>query len=441
MCSKNTLHTLLFLSATVLSSCITIPNQFKSVAPGYWRAVLRLDSRDQPLKTNSARLDADPETHFEEVSGGELPFVFEVKYDSPEKFHIEIINGSERMRIDDIQTGRDRKTARDTIRINFTEYETSISAAYEGNVMEGFWVKGGKKIPFVAKQGQDYRFSTLRKKPEADLSGKWETTFGIEKENKTEQEKAIGEFEQKENRIIGTFMTETGDYRFLEGEVQANKVYLSAFDGSHAFLFEGKILDKDRLIGSFRSGATHYTQWEATRNEAFKLRDEYGITTVKPGQETLNFNFTNPEGKNISLDNPEYIGKVKVLQVSGTWCPNCRDESVFLSEYQKNNPELAVIGLFFEKHKEKEAANAQLTKYKTKMKIPYETVVVGLAGKNEAAAALPMLDNFSAFPTTIFVDKKNKIRRVHTGFNGPATSQYEAFAKEFDSFIRKLQAE
>jgi thiol-disulfide isomerase/thioredoxin len=155
----------------------------------------------------------------------------------------------------------------------------------------------------------------------------------------------------------------------------------------------------------------------------------------------LNFQFTNPEGKTISLDNPEYKGKVKVLQVSGTWCPNCRDESVFLTEYQKQNPELAIIGLFFEKHPEKEVANAQLSRYKAKMKIPYETVVAGLAGRNEAAAALPMLDNFSAFPTTIFVDKNNKIRRVHTGFNGPATSQYAAFTQEFDGFIKKLQAE
>ena len=441
MFNRTTLQTLLIISATALSSCITIPNKFTAVAPGYWRAVLKLENKDQPLKTNSARLDADPEARFEEVSGGELPFVFEVIYDTPEKFHLEIINGNERMRIDDIQIGRDRKTARDTIRINFTEYETWISAAYEGNVMEGFWNKAGKKIPFVAKQGQNFRFSTLRKKPDADLTGKWETTFGIEKENVAEQEKAIGEFEQKDNHIIGTFRTETGDYRFLEGEVQANKLYLSAFDGSHAFLFEGKILAGNKLIGAFRSGLTTYTQWEARKNDSFKLRDEYSITTVKSGQETLNFNFTNPEGKTISLENPEYNGKVKVLQVSGTWCPNCRDESVFLTEYQKNNPDLAIIGLFFEKHREKEVANAQLSRYKAKMKIPYETMVVGLAGKNEAAAALPMLENFSAFPTTIFVDKKNKIRRVHTGFNGPATSQYKAFTEEFDQFIKKLQAE
>ncbi len=432
---------LLAICAIFCSACIQMPNKYSSVAPGYWRAVLQLDPKNQPLKTHSAKLDADPNTKFEEVSGGELPFVFQVIYDTPDKFHIEIINAEEHFRVDDIQLGHDRKTGRDTIRINFTEFETYITGAYQGNVMEGLWVKGANKIPFVARQGQNHRFSTLAKTPTADISGKWETTFGIDKEKVEEQEKAIGEFVQKGNRLSGTFLTETGDYRFLEGEVQANKFYLSCFDGSHAFLFEGKIIDNQSLIGFFRSGLTGYEQWEAKRNDAFKLRDEYALTQVKAGQEAININFMNPNGKNISFQNPEFQGKVKVLQVSGTWCPNCRDESVFLTEYCKTNPDLAVVGLFFEKHKEKDAANAQLRRYKEKMRIPYETLVVGYADKNEASAALPMLDKIMAFPTTIFIDKNNKIRRVHTGFTGPATSQYAAFKTEFDTFVKQLQAE
>lgn len=438
----NKIALLIILGFCILqSACIQISNQYSTVAPGYWRAVLKLDPNIQPLKTNSARLNGDPNTKFEEVSGGEIPFIFELVYDDQTKFHVDIINGEERFRVDDIKVGRDRKTGRDTIRMNFTEFETYITAAYEGGVMEGFWVKGGTKIPFVAKFGQNYRFSTLAKTPTADISGKWEATFGIEKEKVEDMEKAIGEFQQKNNKLTGTFLTETGDYRFLEGEVQGNKFYLSCFDGSHAFLFEGKIIDNQNLIGSFRSGMTHYEQWDAKRNPDFKLRDEYSLTQVKAGQERININFTNPQGKTISLDNPEYQGKVKVLQVSGTWCPNCRDESFFLTEYTKSNPDLKVIGMFFEKHKEKDAANAQLLRYKQKMGIPYEAAVVGYADKNEAAAALPMLDKIMAFPTTIFIDKNNKIRKVHTGFTGPATSQYPQFKKDFDDFVRQLQAE
>lgn len=421
----------------VTASCVQFSNTYSKIAPGYWRGVLQLDPKNQPLKTKSTELDADPNAPFEEVAGGELPFTFEVVYDNPDKFHIDVINGSERIRVDDIITGRDRRTGRDTIRFNFTEFDTYFTGAYEGGVIEGRWVKGGKQIPLVAKQGQNYRFSTLQKTPKADISGKWEATFGIESDST--QEKAIAEFEQKGNKLTGTFLTETGDYRFLEGEVQANKFYLSCFDGSHAFLFEGKIQEDNTLIGAFRSGTSFRTQWEAKRNENFKLRDEYTLTQVKKGQESITLNLMNPDGQSVSLNDPAYQGKVKILQVSGTWCPNCRDESVFLTEYCKSNPDLKVIGLFFEKHKEKAAANEQLKKYKAKMNIPYETVVAGYADKNEAAAFLPQLDKIMAFPTTIFIDKNNKIRRVHTGFTGPATSQYATFKKEFDTFVRELQ--
>jgi hypothetical protein len=223
-----------------VTSCIQFSNQYTKLAPGIWRGVLQLDPRSQPLKLNSARLDADPNATFEEVSGGELPFLFEVVYDSKDQFHLEIINGTERIKVDDIVTGRNRRTGRDTIRITFTEFNTYITGAYEGGVMEGRWVKGDKQIPFVAKFGQNYRFTTLAKTPAADISGKWETTFGVELEDVEKQEKAIGEFQQKGNKLLGTFLTETGDYRFLDGEVQANKFYMSCFDGTHAFYLKEK---------------------------------------------------------------------------------------------------------------------------------------------------------------------------------------------------------
>ena len=73
------------------------------------------------------------------------------------------------------------------------------------------------------------------------------------------------------NKLTGTFRTDTGDYRFLEGSVQANKMYLSVFDGSHAFLFEAKLMEDSALIGSFRSGNHYKTLWEAERDATFRI--------------------------------------------------------------------------------------------------------------------------------------------------------------------------
>ena len=425
----------------LFSSCLQFNNQYTGFPPGIWRGVLKLEQKDQPLKTRSAHLDADPNLKFEEVTQGELPFIFEVIYDTKDKFHLEIINANERIRLDDIRMGRDRRTGRDTFRIMFPEYQNYLVGAIEGGVIQGKWVvpsKADYSIPFSAKFGQSYRFTTLQKAPTADISGNWETTFGVDAEAK-DQEKAIGQFKQSGNQLTGTFATETGDYRYLQGEVQANKFYLSCFDGAHAFLFEGKIVNDNALIGAFQSGKNAKSIWEAKRNENFKLREADKITQIKNTEAKISFQ--NPDGKVISLQNPEYQGKVKILQIMGTWCPNCKDETRFLSEYTKNNPNVAVIGLAFERNKEKEKANAILKNYKNAMQAPYEFVVAGSADKDEAGRVLPFLDKIAAFPTTVYIDKHNKIRKIYTGFYGPATNEFGAFKTEFETFVKGLENE
>jgi thiol-disulfide isomerase/thioredoxin len=442
---KKNIAKIIFLGmiAVTFSACLKFQNPYSVLPPGVWRGVLKLEQREIPLKTHSAKLNADPKAKFEEVTKGELPFNFEVVYDSQEKFHIDLINAGERIRLDDISIGRNKRTARDTIRINFPEYQSYITAEFVGGVMQGFFkipAKGDYSIPFEARYGQSHRFSTLNKTPVLDMTGNWETTFGVEGAE-ADQEKAIGQFKQEGNKLTGTFATETGDYRFLEGEILANKMYLSCFDGAHAFLFEGKILEDKTIFGTFQSGKSSKTTWEAKKNDTYKLRDAEKLVQTKTGVSEANINFTNPEGKVISLQNAEYQGKVKILQIMGTWCPNCKDETKFLSEFSKNNPNVAVIGLAFERHKEKSKADLAISNYKKVMKAPYEFAVAGYADKKEASEVLPFLDKVMAFPTTVYIDKHNKIRKIYTGFYGPATQEHAAYKADFEAYVKNLEAE
>ena len=41
--------------------------------------------------------------------------------------------------------------------------------------------------------------------------------------------------------------------------------------------------------------------------------------------------------------------------------------------------------------------------------------------------------------TDVHPIEANEVRRVHTGFDGPATSRYEAFRKDFDELIESLR--
>jgi len=433
-----------FLSATFLISfigCFTIENQFTGLAPGYWRATL--DIRPTSVTADGGTVKNMP-ANFEEASEGSLPFTFEVIYENENEFHIDVINGDERIRVakEDIYIGLDRKVGKDTFLIKFPVYESYIKGLFESRVMEGEWVatnRGNYRIPFVAKFGKKYRFSQLKKEPVMDISGKWEVHFEAVNDE-TDKFPGIGEFKQNGNHLTGTFRTETGDYRFLEGTIQNNKVYLSVFDGAHAFLFEAKILEDKTMIGSFRSGKHYQATWTAKRNDAFELRDPNDLTYLKEGYDKVSFAFPNPAGKMISLDNPEYQGKAKIVQIFGTWCPNCREETEFLVDYfQKNpNPNIEIIALAFEKRRDKAAANAAVSRYIDKFNIPYEMAVAGYSDKKEAAESLPMLNHILSYPTMIFIDKNDQIVKIHTGYNGKATSKYDEFLQDFEATIERL---
>lgn len=434
------LYLILVLSSLFFQGCLEVPESFDGPAPGIWRAVLQLEPDFITHNKKGEPLPEKLDMKFKDVNENQLPFLFEVIYDEKGDFEIEIINGEERIKVDDIKIGVDRSTARDTIDMHFSIYESTIKAVYRSGIMEGNWIVHSKKdysIPFVAKFGKADRFTVQKNKPVMDVSGNWKVAFDADKE---EPYYAIGEFKQKGNHLAGTFITETGDYRFLDGTIQEDKVYLSCFDGSHAFLFEAQIDEKQQMKGLFRSGKHYKSYWEASKDDTFELTSPDSLTYLKEGYDALSFNFRNTDGEIISLDNEKFKNKVKIVQILGTWCPNCRDETEFLMKYLKDNPtkEVEVIALAFEKYKDEAKAMAPLKTYKEKFNIPYDLCYAGYYNKKEAAKSLPMLNAIISYPTMLFLDKNDRIRRIHTGFSGPATSEFKNFSTEFESYMDNL---
>ena len=426
---------------STFSGCFVISNHYTKVAPGLWRAVLQLTPSQVTPNKKGAPLPEKMNLKFDEATSGELPFSLDFEYINDTTVTVTIINGDEKIKSDpeDIKIGHNRANGQDTIRIDFPVYGTFIRAVYRERVMEGEWVKpaSNTSIPFIAHQGDNHRFTTLAKAPMQDISGKWATVFFS---NDSSKYNAVGEFVQKGNILNGTFRTETGDYRFLSGEVQGDKIYLSCFDGSHAFLFEGKMNSDGTIFGFYRSSKNEPEYWEAKRDANFQLRDANAISGSKVGSTPVNFSFNDTEGKKVALT--DFGKKIKIVQIMGTWCPNCRDETNFLTNYLKNNKNdnLAIIALAFERNKE--IAKVQLETYKKKMNVPYNILLAGTTtNKDSTSKALPFLTDVVGYPTMIFFDKNNVIRRVHTGFDGPATSRYTDFEKEFDEFTKKLLKE
>lgn len=430
---------LLLLLISLGEACVSPDNAYTQIAPGPWRGVLELKKYQVAVSKKDTVYIL-----YDQFKEGDLPFNFEVVYTGPDQFYIDLLNGSERIHCDSVGFGRDRRTARDTLTIWFPEYQSYLHAEVRGGVMEGEWVvttKDNYRIPFYAKAGQSHRFTPLKVPPASDLTGEWATLFGIDEE---EQEKAIGEFRQNGNHLEGTFRTETGDYRFLEGTVQGRKFWLSCFDGAHAFLFSGNI-QGDSLQGEFLSGIHHKALWTAWRDPGFQLGNADSLTTLKSSGGAITFDLPNPEGGNIRFPSAQFEGKVKIFTIMGTWCPNCRDEGAFLTEFCQKNPDaakdLSIIGFAFERGNDTAQILSHLKSYKKQMGLPYPLVYAGKAGVAEAEKVFPSLNKVMAFPTMIILDKNNRVRRIHTGFDGPATSKYDAFKQDFAELVEKLRQE
>ncbi len=432
---------LLLLIGILFSSCIEEINPYTLLPPGRWRGLLYLEQK-QPAASKEA-LEEQPTPRMEEVKEGVLPFLFDLTYTGDSTFYIEIINGDERIRIDHIQTWHDPATNHDSLRIDFPIYDTYILARFAEGIMQGQWyvpARGKYSIPFEAEFGQNHRFATVRKKPIIDLSGRWATTFAPGTEGEFA---AIGEFQQNGNHLKGTFATETGDFRFLEGTVQADKMYLSCFDGSHAFLFAAKIMPDSSLSGSFLSGTHYQTNWIARRNPQASLRHPDSLTFLKPGYRQFDFAFFDPvRGDTLRLSDSQFAGRPKIIQIMGSWCPNCRDETRFLVDYLQKHPDFkpAIIGLSFEKGEDTDKAFRLIRTFKEKMNVPYPILYAGPPGP-PAAKALPMLQKIVSYPTLIFLDEDNHVLRMHTGFYGPATEEYREFVREFDQYVKQLSTE
>lgn len=331
----------------------------------------------------------------------------------------------------------------DSIVIRMPVFEGYFAGQVTDSTIHGNFIKESlsRVVPFEASFGEKSRFA-IEEAPSHNIGGTWEAVFG---ENTDDHYVAKGIFKQKGQLVTGTFRTTTGDYRFLEGVVSGDSLKLSAFDGAHVFLFLGRVSDST-MQGTFYSGNHYINDFTAIRNESYELPDADSLTFLKEGYDKLSFAFPTEDGTIVSPDDDKYKGKVLVVQVMGTWCPNCMDETKFLVSYLQDNPhpDLEVMALAFEYAPTEEKAFAGIRRMKERWGVDYPVLLAqyGSSSKLRANEKLPMLNHVLSYPTTIVIDKKGQVRNIHTGFNGPATGKaYEEFTKEFDALLSRLLSE
>lgn len=267
------------------------------------------------------------------AQGQKIPFLFEVKTEAGQPVVYLInkgLNGEERLRCPEISAAGDSAT----VKLHVFDAALVVRADGAGK-LKGAWVKydakGPYRVPLVATAGAQKLFEPSPTGQGQPFAGKWAVTFTGDD---GKPYPAIGVFQQLGHDVTGTFLTNTGDYRYLAGQTVGDQLKLSTFDGGHGFLYVATKAGPTQLKGDFYSGKGGHETWTATKDDKAKLPDSDTLTYLKKGESRLSFKFPSiVPGGSVSPTDAKYRGKVVVLQVLGSWCPNCMDETNFLAPW------------------------------------------------------------------------------------------------------------
>lgn len=347
-----------------------------------------------------------------------------------------IINHKERITISD------PVFKNDSLFLKMPRFDSEFKAKITSqNSFEGQWtnnLRDDYHIPFEANFIQ----AELIEESKPSQAYTYDVKFSPSKEEKMWP--AIGKFNKGTSYAYGTFLTETGDFRFLEGRMTDAYLELSCFDGSHLFLFTADVKNDSLCNGKFYSGNHYHEQWSAIKKEDAKLSHPDSLTYLIEQDQPVQFGVLNLDGDSIFFDQKAYLNKVTLVQIFGSWCPNCYDENIFYKELYSEFSEigLQIIPVAFEEgddfHKQVSAVTGQFDR----LQMPYEPYIGGERTKENASKKFNMLNKIISYPTTIFIDKQGVVRKIHTGFYGPGTGQYYTdYVKETRALISTLLME
>ncbi len=372
--------------------------------------------------------------------GGALPIHFEVNQAGKAgELDINIINGAEKFSL-----GNSFFRA-DSLILPLDLYDSElVFSVTKTTEMNGYFVKkrNGKtayRLAVKALAGPADRFLNL-KPATVNVNGKWMADFFSDATNHSP---GVGVFEQKGSAVTGTFLRTSGDYRFLQGNVSGDSLFLSYFDGSGVNMLRAKIKGS-QLTGKYTSGLSGVRTVEAKFDPAAALPDLKKLSFLKSGFDRIDFKLPTTSGEQISLQDKRFKNKVVVIELMGSWCPNCLDESRYLSPFYKKYKDkgVEVLGLAFEYSPDITISGPKMDNFQKKIGITYPLLFAGTPDDTTIAKVLPMLNQMNGYPTTFIIDKKGIVREIHTGFSGPGTGKYYAdWISDFEQTIQSLLAE
>ena len=390
---------------------VVIFSQGQILKAGMWTGQIAYDSIQVPIT-------------FEIVSmGGEVPEII-------------FINGQERITI------KNAEISGDSLFIPIDPFDVSIQAQFGAMSITGEYVKNYRddRMLFTARYG-GVRFLKKSTKQNVRIEDRWKMTFSPNTPNMSD---GVGLFKQMGDRVTGTVISETSDYRYFDGILDDDSIKLSSFDGAHAFMILGKRNGLNEWEGRIIFDNNYEELWTAVYDAEAELTDPFELVKIEQDTHKPYYDLLGAGTGANAIDPLEYEGKVLIIQVFGTWCPNSLDQTKYLvGWYNKNKDrDVSILASSYEANYSKEYGSKRLEDYKRLNKIPYDMVLGGRLSKTGAAMPFPFINKIKAFPTLVIVDKNGYARYVHSYFNGPATgSYYKEFDVRFNEIMDELLAE
>lgn len=324
--------------------------------------------------------------------------------------------------------------------LKWAYYGATLEATLHDGVLEGQYAGTRRmKGPFAIRATRPAQAEPKRVSAVPEIGGVWEIP------NKSGKGELAWRFivQQHGEKADATILRVDGDTGTISGTYHDGKFVLSHFDGARAHLLQITPAS-DGTLEILQDANTHLTAYRPAAARAQGLpepTDPDQHTTMKDPNEPFRFSFPDLNGRMVSNTDARFRGKVMVVEITGSWCPNCHDEAPFLEEmYRKYGAQgLQIVSLSFEEADQLKNPT-RLRAFVKKYGLEFPVLLGG--DPDEANAKLSQLVNWNTWPATIFIDKKGHVRSIHAGFPSPGSGElYQEAKEEFTVEAGRLLAE